>query len=354
MSSVGSRVEFPNRVYSPTPEDDFENQELRPLNPRRPSSYEEMNGGDDGYTTEGHLHQYEDPRLLAEQMRRMNAKNPPPCSHEIRPRKKENDLYERCRTDSDGSESSSRKSSRCRGAMCFLVTLSLMIALAAVAMVVMLILGQLVPKSCENCLKNVRRSEGVPQTGSSSTPDVKHLEHMIKILQANLTQLHQIVRHRDEVIKKLMETDKSHTEQLNVLFRNQLSDILKNAKYNVTSQLKKELRGEQGPRGLKGERGPPGKPGKPGSGNISTCVYKVVQTKFSPSPSSGHDVFATQKRGWLIISATCSTDGAAQSNLRRVERPTGIQYSCQCKGIAVGNRSGTATCFIHYWQCPKI
>ncbi|XP_031568267.1 uncharacterized protein LOC116302971 [Actinia tenebrosa] len=355
MSSVGSRAEFPNRVYSPTPEDDFDNQELRPLNPHLPLSYEEMNGADDSYTREGQLHQYEDPRLLAEQMRRMNnSKIPPPCDHEIRPRKKANDLYERYRTDSDGSDSS-KKSSRCRGAMCFLVTLSLMLALAAVLMAVLLVLGLLVPKSCENCLKNVQHSEGVPRTGTSaSTPSTKHLEQMIKILQANLTQLHQIVRHRDDVIKKLMETDKSHTEQLNILFRNQLSDILKNARYNVTAQLKKELRGERGPRGLQGERGPPGEPGKPGSGNISTCVYKVAQVIFSPSRSSSQDVFAYQTSGWLIISATCSTDGAAQSNLRRVEGPNGIQkYSCQCKGIAVAHQ-GPATCFIHYWQCPKI
>jgi hypothetical protein len=199
------------------------------------------------------------------------------------------------------------------------------------------------------------RDSDAPRAGSSrSTPNNYHLEKMIKSMQANLTELHKVVKHRDEVIRKLLETDKSHTEQLNILFRNQLSDILKNAKYNVTAQLKKELRGKRGPRGFGGERGPPGINGKPGSGNITTCVYKSNQAKFSPSPSSGHDVFALQPQGWLIISATCSSDGAAESNLKRLVGRRTIQYSCQCRGTSVGNRSGTATCYIHYWQCPKI
>jgi len=101
--------------------------------------------------------------------------------------------------------------------------------------------------------------------------------------------------------------------------------------------------------------GPPGKDGKPGSGNITACVYKVSQAKFSPSRASGNDVFVLQPKQSIIIGATCSTEGASESNLVRNERNGIVQFGCQCRGVSTTNfGGGTATCYLHYWECPKI
>lgn len=354
MSSVGSRTGltgYPNgRIHSPsscTEEFEYPN-ESHPLHPypRRPSSYEEMSGSGE-YTPDGHHHQYEDPRLLARQIR----DGPPPCKSEItvKPRKKTNELYERCRTDSNGSESSTGRRVCCRDAMCFLVSLSFVFAVGALALVILVILGHLVTVKCGKCLDEVHPNS--PVSGASTmNAHTERMMKMIRELQANLTSLNRVVQKREEVIKELLLKEKTHGERLVELAHKPTTLVIRNAKYNMS-----KLRGAPGPRGPAGIPGPPGKDGKPGNGNISACVYKMGQTKFSPSAGSGHDVLVNQPRGWLIISATCSTEGASESNLVRYKRAdNNVQYQCQCRGRSTVTRRGAATCNIHYWLCPKL
>lgn len=351
MSSVGSRAGLTNgRMYSPTSNDetfDYPSKESHPLHPypRRPSSYEEMNGSGE-YTQDGHHHQYEDPRLLA---RQINS-GPPPCKSEItvKPRKKTNELYERCRADSNDSESSAKRRGCCRDVMCFLVSLTFVIAIAALALVILVILGKLVTVKCGKCLNEVETKSPVSGASTMEANNERMLK-MIRELQRNLTALNRIVHLRESVIKELVDKEKAHAKKLSELAHKPTYLVISNAKYNMS-----QLRGAPGPRGPPGKTGPAGNDGKPGTGNISACVYKVSQTKFSPSRASGHDVFVTQPKQWVIIGATCSTEGASESNLVRNERSDSVQFGCQCRGISTENIPGAATCYLHYWQCPKV
>ncbi|KAK3717911.1 hypothetical protein QZH41_000156 [Actinostola sp. cb2023] len=243
--------------------------------------------GSDEYNQDGHHHQYEDPRLLARQIRHVG---PPPCKSEItvKPRKKSNELYERCRTDSDGSENSARRRGCCRDVMCFLVSLSFVFAVGALALVILVILGHLVTAKCGKCLNEV--PPNMPISGAVSNSRSEGMLKMIKELQGNLSALHKVVRHRESVIQQLLEKDDSHSRKLAELAHKPTYVYIRNAKYNIS-----QLRGPPGPRGPTGKQGPPGDDGKSGSGNISTCVYNVKQAKFSPSRSSGHDVFVAQR-----------------------------------------------------------
>lgn len=353
MSSVGSRAgltSYPNgRMYnSPTGNNEFDysTTESHPLHPypRRPSSYEEMSGSGE-YTPNGDHHQYEDPRLLARQIN----KGPPPCKSEItvKPRKKTNELYERCRADSDGSENLGRRGC-CRDVMCFLVSLSFVLAVGALVLVILVILGHLVTVKCGKCLDEVHPNS--PVAGASTMEaNNERMSKMIKELQHNVTTLNRFVHERDAVIQELLHKEETHARKLIELAHKPTTLVISNAKYNMS-----KLRGAPGPPGPPGKMGPPGKDGKPGSGNITACVYKVNQAKFSASRASGHDVFVTQPPQSVIIGATCSTNGASESNLVRYQRSFGIQFSCQCRGISTTNSGGAATCYLHYWECPKV
>ncbi|XP_032240402.2 uncharacterized protein LOC116619587 [Nematostella vectensis] len=348
MSSVGSRAEFPNRVYTPSPEpcdDPFFDHDTEPFRPRKHSSYEEMNG----FTKEGQLHQYEDPRGLLDQVKRLNQ-NPPPCGDSrARPRKKMNDLYERCRADSEicsSSENSHHKSQRrCKG-MPLCVLIAILFGIGALALSVLVLAGILVPKACSRCLtEDVHTDASV--SASSSTAQ---LLMMVRNLHNNVTHLSKKLEAKEAVIKRLLRSDDEQNHQL-----------LKLA-HPSAGHGGGEIEILRGPHGFNGSRGPPGIQGPQGergpmgpraaSVNFSSCVYREKSTAFTPSAVSGHDVSVREPKGWVVMAAVCSTEGAVQSNLKRLQAASLVQYNCQCRGRDTSYPS-TARCYIHYWLCPK-
>ncbi|XP_067022668.1 gliomedin-like [Acropora muricata] len=114
--------------------------------------------------------------------------------------------------------------------------------------------------------------------------------------------------------------------------------------------------------GSSGPPGPTGPPGSPGTGNLSLCQYKNKREPAQTAGISADSVVSLREdehKGWKIVGATCSTDGAAEYIFKDavVDPKTNTSvYSCHCKGessvfVAATNKM---VCVIHYWICPII
>ena len=62
------------------------------------------------------------------------------------------------------------------------------------------------------------------------------------------------------------------------------------------------------------------------------------------------------RQGKRIMGATCSTNFAAEYNLKSKIQPSGKwTYACDCRGTAdtfSPKRGEAKNCYLHYWQCP--
>lgn len=373
MASVNSRAElFPNRAFTPTGSDDMmdddpEFQAKMPLRPRHHSSYENMS--DRVFTDD--THQYEDPsRLKGEVFRSPNRGRPlpePKKSGSRRPRKKVNETYEpvlskqRKRTFTNESDSiDGFHKDRCPTLFKILAFAGFLFSLAALVGIVILMLGILVLPACQDCKKEAI----VPGSATQASGSTRKLWQMVKELKANVTDLSLAVRRKDDLISQLQKRDLDHTEKIEELERKA------NFRVFVANNTKLNISGPVGPRGPQGFPGPPGpkgrdgldgldgKQGKTGLGNMSLCHYERKESIPFTAESSGvgNNVFASEQKGYKIVSVTCSTRGTSEYNLKSVVNSQNVRYECECRGrsdvFATG--PGRAACIIHYWQCPLI
>lgn len=370
MASVNSRAELvPNRAYSPTGsdemimDDDPEFQAKMPLRPRHHSSYENMNG--QVYTDD--THQYEDPgRPKTEAFRSPNRGRPlpePGKSGNRKPRKKVNEAYEpvqskqRRRTFTDESESSyGYQKDCCPTLFKILAFAGFLFSLAALAVVVMLMLGILSTSTCQDCKK-----EAVPGSAKASGSD-QGLWQVIKEIRANVSKLTEAVKGKDEIISQLQKRDLEHTDKIAELERkaNHRVFVSNTSEFNMSGLAGgRGPPGVPGPPGPKGEDGLDGKPGKPGPGNMSLCVYRRKESVSYTADASGngYNVIVAEPKGYRIVGVTCSSHGASEYNLKSELNSQKVrQYECECRGrsqvFAAG--PGHALCIIHYWMCPLI
>ena len=372
MASVNSRAElFPNRAFTPTGSDDMmmdddpEFQAKMPLRPRHHSSYENMNGR--VFTDDAH--QYEDPsRLKDEVFRSSNRGRPLPVpkkSGSRKPRKKVNETYEpvhskqRKRTFTDESDSlDGFHKDRCPTLFKILAFAGFLFSLAALAAIVMLMLGILALPACHDCKKEAI----VPDPATQASGSTRALRQMVKELTANVTELSLAVRRKDDLISQLQKRDLDHTEKIEELERkaNYRVFVANHTKFNISGPVgPRGPQGFPGPPGPKGKDGLDGKPGKTGSGNMSLCHYmRKESTPFTAESSGlGNNVIVLEPEGYRIVSVTCSTRGTSEYNFKSGLNSKNVRkYECECRGRSgvFAANPGRAACIIHYWQCPLI
>lgn len=369
MASVNSRAElFPNRAYSPTGSDDLmmdddpEFQARVPL--RHHSSYENMNGRS---FTDDSSHQYEDPGKLANEVFRRQSREKPALpasrSDNKRPRKKLNEAYEpvsskhRRRTLTDESDSSDGyHRDTCSKVFKVMAFAGFLFSLAALAVLIMLMLGVLATPSCQDCKKELVPGQNSPQASGS----VEELWNVIKELRSNVSALNTAVKRKDEIISQLQRRDVEHNDKIEELERiaNQQVVVVNNTKFNFSSLVgPRGPPGIAGPAGPKGEDGLDGKPGKTGPGNLTLCRYRTLKSAPFTADQAGSNVVVTEQAGERIIGVTCSTLGASEYNLKSgVNSAKNRQYQCVCRGQSsvFSARPGRAECILHYWSCPII
>ena len=375
MASVNSRAElFPNRAFTPTGSDDMmmdddpEFQVKMPFSPRHQSSYENMNGK----VFMDNSHEYEDPSKLKDEVFRSinNRGRPLPESiksgNKKKPRRKANEVYEpvqtkeRRRTFTNESEfPDDYPKDRCPTLFKILAFAGCLLGLAALAVIIMLMLGILPTPGCHECKKEIVPEDSTSQASGST----QELWQMVEELKANVTDLSFSVKKKDEVIEQLQKRDLEHT--------NKIAELEKIASYPVIVSNKSQINtsglvGPRGPPGIpgpacpKGEDGLDGKPGKPGSGNMSLCRYMSGESVHFTADSSGNgqNVIVAEPKGFKIVGVTCSTRGTSEYNLKsELNDLTKVrQYECECRGrsLVFAAGSGHSTCIIHYWMCPLI
>ncbi|XP_068704740.1 uncharacterized protein [Montipora foliosa] len=245
-ASVNSRAELiPNRAFTPTGsdkllmmDDDPDFQAKMPLTPKRHhSSYEDMNG----HRFADDTHQYEDPGKLRDAICRGKPAPPEPKkSGNKRPRKKVNETYEavqtkqRRRTFTKESEfSDGFRKDRWSTIFTILAFAACIFALAALAVVLMRMLGILSTPACQECTK-----------------------------------------------KEVLPWSDGKAENLKLASKNSTMIVVESGQ-----------RGSQGPPGPPGNPGPKGEdgldgaPGKPGVGNMSSvclCRYRTLLSFIKP------------------------------------------------------------------------
>lgn len=111
--------------------------------------------------------------------------------------------------------------------------------------------------------------------------------------------------------------------------------------------------------GVSGSRGPRGPPGRPGPGNLTLCQYKHKKEPAQTAGKSADSVVILREdehKGWKVVGATCSSEGAAEYMFKdaAVDPSTNtIVYNCHCKGQSRLFFLGmNMVCVIHYWICP--
>lgn len=378
MASVNSRAELvPNRAYSPTGSDDLmmdddpEIQARMPLKPRprHHSSYENMN---DRCFTDDSSHQYEDPAKLANEVfhsqNRGRPALPVPSNNNKRPRKKENEAYEpvsskqRKRTYTDESDSSGGyHRDTCSKLFKGMAFTGFLFALAALAVVVLLMLGMLTIPSCRDCKKELVPGQTIGSSGAQAVGSIQELWNVVKELRSSVSELNASVKMKDEIISQLQKRDLEHTNKIAELERKASHKVLvvNDTKFNFSSLVgPRGQPGIDGAPGTKGLDGLDGKPGKPGPGNMSLCRYmKEESVLFTAEASNGQNVIVREQRGSRIIGVTCSTLGTSEYNLvSQLDASNMRQYKCQCRGRSSVFPAGTgrALCIVHYWICPII
>ena len=339
-------------------DDDPEFQAKMPLSQRHHSSCKNMNGTVFMDNTDG----YEDPDKFKEEVfhsRNQGRPLPDPRkSGNKRPKEKANEVYEpvqtkeRRRTFTNESESFYDCKDRCPSLFKILAFAGCLFGLAALAVIIMLVLGILLMPACHECKKEI-----VPDSASQASRSTQELWQMVRKLRANMTDLSLVVRRRDEMIAQLQKRADAELERK----ANYPVIVSNNSQINTSGLIgTRGQPGIPGPTGPKGEDGLDGKPGKAGPGNMSLCSYMCRESVSFTADSSGNgqNVIIVEPKGYKIVGVTCSTRGTSEYNLKsELNEATNVrQYECECRGqsLVFGAGPGRATCIIHYWMCPLI
>ena len=354
MASVGSNHSN-SRLLGSSHEgrkrcDDAEIEMRRPLQPHgRGENYENMDNFDDDP-----LHQYEDP--LRFQGDPKKGPKLPARKERGTPRKKENDVYEPAKrrprryTDSSSEDSYYGPARRdpCWQCVRVMVFFIFFLALTALVLIAMIVLGFVPVKACDSSCSPV---EVPDEQAATATGDgtfyrtIVELSERVKALEIDLED-------KNDVINDLRARDAKQSDRIAELEAKLplLRDYSGRAVTNVTAIV-----GPRGPRGFNGSRGPPGPRGPPGKANMSACYYKMEGS--SPTTSGGGpSITVIEKAGERIMSVTCSTLGASEYNMEsKISRDNTTRvYICHCKGTSTlfPESNGKAYCYIHYWVCP--
>ncbi|XP_029191286.2 scavenger receptor class A member 5-like isoform X3 [Acropora millepora] len=116
-------------------------------------------------------------------------------------------------------------------------------------------------------------------------------------------------------------------------------------------------KGQKGAIGDKGAPGPQGPRGAQGAGNFSQCLYKFKQG-VGVSPGAEALVELVEQTDKKVLGATCSTNRAAEYNLKVERAPSGPNigkyvFSCTCRGVSsLVSSTDNVFCHLHYWECP--
>ena len=383
VSSTGSA--FPmitNRVYKGSIDEDELDEEQFPLPPppapssssipsrhRFPSSPSYENSREE--FIDQPLHQYEDMNRLAAQVK-LHGRTP-----SQRPRKKNNEIYERVpksETNSSFKKSSHSYSTSASSDSCdsgngesskmfwrMVIIIAILLALAALIASLLVALGVVAPHCA--CVKEI----GPVQDKVVASPTQSEtLLETVKQLQTNITDVYLMLKGRDATIANLKRSNNQQQKQIEKLQgRPIVIDSKHEYKYNFST-----LRGPRGPigptgpRGEKGEQGAVGARGPKGSqgmGNLTQCTYHLMEsTPFTADEQgSGSDVVLLEPRGHKVFGVTCSSKGTSEYNLESTINSAfgDRQYKCICRGKSRyfphgGPSDGTARCYLHYWICP--
>ena len=304
---------------------------------------------------------YEDPDKFKEEVfhgRNQGRPLPDPRkSGNKRPKGKANEVYEpvqtkeRRRTFTNESESFDDCKDRCPSLFKILAFAGCLFGLAALAVIIMLVLGILSMPACHECKKEI-----VPDSASQASGSTQELWQMVRKLRANMTDLSLVVRRRDEMIAQLQKRADAELERK----ANYPVIVSNNSQINTSGLIgTRGQPGIPGPTGPKGEDGLDGKPGKAGPGNMSLCRYMSREGVSFTADSSGNgqNVIIVEPKGYKIVGATCSARGTSEYNLNSGLNGQNVrQYECECRGqsLVFGAGPGRATCIIHYWMCPLI
>jgi len=169
-----------------------------------------------------------------------------------------------------------------------------------------------------------------PSTSSNKYSSTKPTEHTVDPehlhqLERNITMLTQ------NVIPKLFDQIKQLKEELNT---------------KVTD-------GKPGPAGPQGIQGPAG------AGDLSKCRYKTDITsssfkKDSPDKESVKTSWQKATQGYIILGASCTTEGGLQKGLYQENIVGEPRYQCRCAGKTTIELfvATSLICQINYWECP--
>ena len=350
MASVNSQAGlFSKKGYSPSGTDenmpngcDIELQVRTPQKPTRQLSYENL---DDRDFTEDALasHQYEEPVDIRSRNRERALQDPSASGDNNCNRRKRKQAGDKDCT--DGYHKSSLSN-----AFKIVVFAAFLLALAAVVLAVLLMVGGLSVPACRKCKKElvVGHDPSGPSEASGSTQE---LWEAIKQLRSILAKLNAEVKVRELTISKLQRDDLKNAGKIQALERKASYRIFvfNDTTFNISSYLGQQT-------GVKGENGSNGLTGQTGPGNMTLCRYMSKEgAPYTPDFSgNGQNVIVSEPEGHRIIGATCSTLGASEYNLKSGINAANVrQYECECRGkssvfLALGGR---AQCIIHYWMC---
>lgn len=339
MASVDSNHSN-GRVFSSSHDSrvrEYDDQDFEMRVPLQPSSYENMNNFVDDPS-----HQYEDPvRFQGDKM----------------PRKKTNDLYEPAKrgkrrrfTDSLSEGSYDNPSQRDPCWLCVRITVFLVffLALAALALIALIVFGFLPIKGCTSCSAENTEDGRVASVSRSS-----ELWEIVKELRANVSELSETLKEKNNVIEDLQRRDTEQGKKLAELESKQPVFVEDGKLVNVTTLI-----GRRGPRGYNGSQGAAGARGLAGKRNLSLCRYVVAESlPYTADSGSGQNVEIMEGKGQKIMGVSCSTVGSSEYNLKSNLRSNVRQYECECRGESTlfpqgGANPGKSYCYIHYWTCP--
>ncbi|XP_032238422.2 uncharacterized protein LOC5513022 isoform X1 [Nematostella vectensis] len=384
-----------DRVFSPYAMDSADN-ELGELPPLPPADKSYLNPGYEGYEEvkgkpRHRSSDYETPADVFNKHKypidvyqsiadaKIAVSNPAYGSH---PRKKKNKLYEGSTKGNDPTknwkdlqdvESQSGCRRGWREALLARVCLGLVLLCSLLSLLlVILVLTRTLPG---------KTTEDVGSSAQAYSTSDEQISQRLAQIQQNLTILQALLQNNSNQGLDLKDVNGSITlASIENLFKakiTQASDELRAFDSDLITRLQsvnitlneqiKALSEKEGLPGVNGTSGPPGPPGDmgppglngtrgpPGPANFSACEYKTEMND-GKAQGAGSDVAVNQIEplDYVLIGASCSTEGAQEHNLRVV----GKNFICTCKGQSklFPPPSGTSLikCYLHYWLCPRL
>ncbi|XP_032238424.2 uncharacterized protein LOC5513022 isoform X2 [Nematostella vectensis] len=339
----------------------------------------------DGDQTGMEDHNYEDPARMAQQSLTNGHTGPrrkanniyEPSTLALRPLKNAPNCVRNMSTSDESLTTGFTYNSReplCHRVVLYIV---LLLSLTASVLVVLMILGILGP----SCHCNNRTNTKVGSSAQAYSTSDEQISQRLAQIQQNLTILQALLQNNSNQGLDLKDVNGSITlASIENLFKakiTQASDELRAFDSDLITRLQsvnitlneqiKALSEKEGLPGVNGTSGPPGPPGDmgppglngtrgpPGPANFSACEYKTEMND-GKAQGAGSDVAVNQIEplDYVLIGASCSTEGAQEHNLRVV----GKNFICTCKGQSklFPPPSGTSLikCYLHYWLCPRL